>query len=181
MKVSIVGSGYVGKATGLELMSIKHQVIFHDIEQSRVEQLSKDGYKSTTDVNQAVIDTDVTYIAVPTPTVDGKIDLSYIAAAAEAIGNALKDKGNYHLIVVRSTIVPTTTENLVKPLLEKASGKICGKDFGLCYNPEFITEFDKTTSDKDLKMWYDRNKGEYAETLRVIIGEFDKKSGDVLE
>lgn len=181
MKISIVGSGYVGKGTGVELASINHDVIFVDVDEARVKDLVKAGYNATVNVNDAVQNSDVTYIAVPTPTVDSKIDLSYIATASESVGNALKGKKGYHLIVVRSTVVPTTTENLVIPILEKASGKKCGNEFGVCNNPEFITEFDKTTADSELKDWYMKNKGNYAESLRMIIGEFDKRSGDMLE
>jgi UDPglucose 6-dehydrogenase len=180
-RVSIIGSGYVGRETGLELESIGHEVIFHDIDKNRLQLLKSEGHNITEDVNEAVQNTDVTYITVNTPTIDNRIDLSQVAAASESVGKALKNKKVYHLIVVRSTVVPTTTENLVKPILEKASGKICGKDFGLCNNPEFITEFDRTTSDKELREWYVKNRENYAEALRMIIGEFDKKSGDMLE
>ena len=105
----------------------------------------------------------------------GEIDLSYVKGAAESIGKALSEKGAYHLVVVKSTVVPRTTEDVVIPILEKYSGKKAGEDFGVCMNPEFLTEIAGTwSSDKDF------NKDFFSED-RIVIGEYDKRSGDVLE
>ncbi len=98
---------------------------------------------------------------------DGSIDLKYIESAAGNIGKALKKKVSYHVTIIKSTVVPGTTQNTVKPLLEKESGKVAGKDFGLCMNPEFL-----------------RQGSAFQDTInaeRVVIGSFDKYSGDVLE
>ena len=90
---------------------------------------------------KAVLNTDMTFVAVGTPSKpDGSIDLKYIESVSHDIGKALKQKNSYHVVVVKSTVVPGTTQNTVKPILEKESKKTCGKDFGLCMNPEFLRQ-----------------------------------------
>ena len=122
-------------------------------------------------VNQtekAVFETDLTFVTVGTPSKpDGSIDLKYIESAARDIGKALNQKNDYHVVIVKSTVVPGTTQNTVKPILEKESKKKCGVDFGLCMNPEFL-----------------RQGSAFQDTVnadRVVIGSYDKRSGDVLE
>ena len=98
---------------------------------------------------------------------DRSIDLSFIESTAREIGEALKKKDKYHLVVVRSTVVPGTARNLVGKLITEVSGKEPGKDFGLCMQPEFLAE-GKSIED----------------TLhpdRIVIGEFDEKSGSMLQ
>jgi UDPglucose 6-dehydrogenase len=91
------------------------------------------------DVETAVHKTGITFVVVPTPSnAEGAFSLEHVCAAIEPIGGALRDKQEYHLVVVTSTVLPGSTEYVVKPLLERASGKRCGSDFGLCYSPEFI-------------------------------------------
>jgi UDPglucose 6-dehydrogenase len=122
-------------------------------------------------VNQtekAVFETDLTFDAVGTPSRrDGSIDLQFIETSTRGIGKALNQKSTYHVIVIKSTVTPGTTQNIVKPILEKESKKKCGSDFGLCMNPEFL-----------------RQGSAFEDTLhtdRIVIGEYDKKSGDTLE
>ena len=108
-------------------------------------------------------------MAVGTPSKpDGSIDLRFIESSAHDIGKALKQKDTtYHVVTVKSTVVPGTTQNLVKPILEKASKRKCGKNFGLCMNPEFL-----------------RQGSAFQDTLhadRVVIGSYDKKAGDTVE
>ncbi len=94
---------------------------------------------ATGDYAQAVQVSEATFIIVPTPSEDhGGFSLKYVRQAAQKIGRALKNKSGYHLVVLSSTVLPGSTELGVKPFLEEASGKKCGKDFGLCYSPEFI-------------------------------------------
>ncbi len=117
---------------------------------------------------EAVLNSDICFIAVGTPSlVSGEADLSLVKDTAIAIGKALKKKDKYSVIVARSTIVPGTTRNVIVPLLEEYSGKKAGKDFGVCMSPEFLRQGAavKDTSDPD----------------SVVIGEFDKRSGDFLE
>jgi UDPglucose 6-dehydrogenase len=111
--------------------------------------------------------TDLTFIIVPTPSeADGAFSLRYVLAAGESIGQALRKKNKYHIVALSSTVMPGSTGGILLPLLERASGKRCGDDFGLCYNPEFIALgsviHDMTHPDM------------------VLIGEYDARSGDVL-
>jgi len=186
--VSIVGTGYVGLCTAVGFASKGYKVIAstHDPEKASLindgippfyephleellQKAVKDGYlRCVLNREEAILNTDVTFIAVGTPSEsDGSIDLRYIKGSAQEIGIALKKKETYHLVVVKSTVVPSTTENVVKPTIENHSGKRCGIDFGLCMNPEFL-----------------REGSALHDTLhpdRIIIGEYDKKSGNVLE
>lgn len=159
MRVSIIGTGYVGLVSGVCFAEKGHEVICVDVDQSKVDQINQgvspfyepglnellernihSGLKATTDFRQAILDTELSLIAVGTP-FDGKeVDLTYVKQVAQQIGEALKDKSTYHLVVVKSTVVPGTTDQVVLPILEAASGKKAGVDFGVGMNPEFLTE-----------------------------------------
>jgi len=168
MKISIIGSGWVGMAIGGGLSELGNEVIFHDI-------VDKDLQNFTKDINYAIENSDISFICVPTPTnEDGEIDLSYIKDAAKNIGTILAEKDNYHVIVVKSTVVPGTTEKVVIPILEKYTGKKAG-EFGICMNPEFLTEISGTWSTDE------NTKKDFFTEDRIVIGEYDKRSGDVLE
>ncbi len=117
---------------------------------------------------KAVLKTDISFIAVGTPpNSDGSVNLKFIKETSKEIGQALKEKKNSHLVVVKSTVPPGTTEKLVKKNIERQSGKICGEHFLLCFNPEFLREGNAI---------YDTLHPDY-----IAIGEHDKKSGDTLE
>ncbi|MFX0037488.1 MAG: UDP-glucose dehydrogenase family protein, partial [Candidatus Hermodarchaeota archaeon] len=117
---------------------------------------------------KSVLETDISMITQGTPMREDKsINLGYIESTAREVGKALKQKDSYHLVVVRSTVVPGTTRNLVGKLITEASGKVPGKDFGLCMQPEFLAEGSSVS-----------------DTLhpdRIVIGEFDEKSGSMLQ
>jgi UDPglucose 6-dehydrogenase len=122
---------------------------------------------ATTDIRFAVNNSDITFILVPTPSEKhGGFSTKYAEEAARNIGVALKDKNGFHIVVLTSTVMPGSTETIIKPILEKASNKKCGVDFGLCYNPEFIA---LGSVIRDL-----------ASPDAVLIGESDEKSGDIL-
>ncbi|RLI76566.1 UDP-glucose 6-dehydrogenase [Archaeoglobales archaeon] len=159
MKVSIVGSGYVGIVTGIGFAELNNEVIFIDIDKDKVEKINsakpplyekgleelmkknRDKYVATSDYKRAIEYTDVTFICVGTPSKkDGSIDLKFIKSAAVEIGKALKDKGDFHVVVVKSTVVPGTTEDVIKPTIEEKSKKKSFEDFGLAVNPEFLRE-----------------------------------------
>jgi len=94
---------------------------------------------ATTEVGDAVRDADMTFVVVGTPSeADGSFSLRYVLPACEAIGDALREKSAYHVVVLTSTVLPGATGGAVRAALEEASGKRCGVDFGLCYSPEFI-------------------------------------------
>jgi len=168
-KISIIGSGWVGTAIGKGFTEMGYEVIFYDV-------VDKDLLNFTKDINHAIENSDVSFICVPTPTTSDEIDLSYVKEATKNIGKILANKDGYHLVVVKSTVVPKTTENVVIPILEKYSGKKAREgEIGVCMNPEFLTEIEHSwTEDNGFKKDFFRED-------RIVIGEYDKKSGDVLE
>lgn len=174
MKISIIGSGWVGENTGKGLINLGHEVTFHDISNERVEELKDEGLKATESLERAVLNTEVSFICVPTPTKDGSIDLDYLKSASRKIGSHLKEKEGYHLVVVKSTVVPGTTGGLVIPEIEEESGKNAGDGFGVCMNPEFMTEIsDSWTGEEGFEKGFSSD--------RIVIGQYDDKSGDKLE
>ena len=187
-RVSIAGTGYVGLSLAVAFAMKGYQVITltHDPEKVTIinkgispfyepvlqENLKKvvgnKSLKCALDREEGILNTDVTFIGAGTPSrPDGSINLEYIEKSAGEIGAVLKKKKSYHLIVVKSTVVPGTTENTVKPTIENHSGKRCGAEFGLCMNPEFLREG---------AALHDTLKPD-----RIVIGEYDQKSGDILE
>src|SRR5215472_12156178 len=122
---------------------------------------------ATRDIAEAVKDSDITFIVVATPSEPGGgFSLQYAVPACEAIGRALAFKKSFHLVVMTSTVMPGSTGGPVLAALERSSGKRCGKDFGLCYNPEFIA------LGTVIRDFY------YPDFL--LIGESDARSGDLL-
>ncbi len=139
------------------------QEMIDDIKQNNPELL-----QCLTDSVKAVLETDISMITQGTPMREDKsIDLSFIESTAKEIGEVIKKKDKYHLVVVRSTVVPGTTRNLVGEIISKASGKEPGKDYGLCMQPEFLAE--------------GRSIEDTLHPDRIIIGEFDEKSGAMLQ
>jgi len=175
MKISVIGSGVVGTEIGRGLKKLGHGVIFFDISEKRLKELERNGLTVSRDMNYAVKNSEVSFISVPTPTKKGKIDLSFVKSAVKSVARCLRNKGGYHLIVIKSTILPLTTEKHLIPLIEKYSGKKIGSDIGVCVNPEFLTEIHKTWTDNSsfARSFFNED--------RIVIGELDKKSGDILE
>ena len=171
MKISIIGSGFVGTTIGRGLIELGNEVIFYDV-------VDKDlpNFTFTKDINHAIENSDISFICVPTPTTPEGIDLSSIKEAAKNIGKVLATKNEYHLVVVKSTVVPETTENVVIPILEKYSGKKAGSEIGACMNPEFLTEISGSWSKVE-----EGTKKDFFTEDRIVIGEYDKRSGDILE
>ena len=159
MELSIVGSGYVGTTIAACFADLGHSVVNVDIDEEVVtaindgrapihepgldELLSEHGGESlvaTTDYD-AVRETDVTFLALPTPSnSDGSINLSAMEAGARSLGEALAGKADRHLVVVKSTVVPTTTEEVIGPAVAEASGRTLGEGFDIAMNPEFLRE-----------------------------------------
>ena len=160
-RVSVFGLGYVGSVTAACLASKGHSVIGVDLSPSKVEQLSagcspivEPGMKelvelahnasrlsATTDSAAAVLQTDISFLCVGTPSLrSGKLDLGHVEPVCRGIGKVLKSKDAFHLVVLRSTVLPGTAESIVIPALEQSSGKRMGRDFGVCVNPEFMRE-----------------------------------------
>ena len=100
---------------------------------------SKERIRATRSHEEAILNSDLTFVIVPTPSDDrGAFSLQYAAWAFKEIGRALAKKKEYHVVVLTSTVLPGAMRYGLLPILEKASGKVCGRDFGLCYSPEFI-------------------------------------------
>ncbi|MDO8452288.1 MAG: hypothetical protein Q7S79_00900 [bacterium] len=169
LSVCIVGPGVVGQATGKVLAEKGITVGFLGIIQEQIENLRSEGYNAFTkeEILNGSYNFDITMFTVPTLTVNGVIDLSILERASADLGKRLKHFKKYHLVVVKSTVLPGTTENLVVPTIEKYSGKKLGKDFGVCMNPEYLRQ--ETAYEDTLTPWM------------ILIGEYDKKSGDLLE
>lgn len=186
MRVAVIGAGYVGLVTGACLADQGHEVIVVDLDPGKVNAVNAGRapihepglpqllsrvagrtLRGTTDLTAAVSGSEVVLIAVGTPSRDGAIDLSAVEAASRAVGGALRGAAGYTVVVVRSTVVPGTTDGLVREALEAGSGKIAGRDFGLGMNPEFLTE--GTALD------------DFQSQDRIVIGVLDQRSGEVLE
>jgi len=160
MRVSVIGTGYVGLVTGVGLAEQGHQVVCVDSDPEKIAKIQRGEVPfferglegllrstlgtrldATTDLRRAVLETELSLIAVGTPSREGgEIDLSSVEAVARQVGEVLRDKPAYHVVVVKSTVVPGTTEDVVLPLLEQAAAKRAGRDFGVGMNPEFLTE-----------------------------------------
>ncbi|MBA1198985.1 UDP-glucose/GDP-mannose dehydrogenase family protein [Pseudomonas plecoglossicida] len=187
MNISIFGLGYVGAVCAGCLSARGHHVLGVDVSQAKIdlinqgkspivepglEQLLQDGVnqgrlRGTTDVQAAVLATDLSLLCVGTPSKkNGDLDLVYMEAVCREIGTVLRDKQSRHTVVVRSTVLPGTVKNVVIPILEQYSGKKAGTDFGVAVNPEFLRE---STAIKD-----------YDFPAMTVIGELDTQSGDLL-
>ncbi len=161
LSISVFGLGYVGSVSAACFASMGHKVIGVDVNPAKVEmvesgrspiieasmnELVAEGNRAcrlhaTTDLIAAVLESDVSFVCVGTPSLrSGKLDLSHVEKVAREIGAALKQKKSTHTFVLRSTVLPGTTESIVLPMLEQASGRRAGIDFTVAYNPEFMRE-----------------------------------------
>jgi len=140
MTVAIIGSGVVGTATGFGLQGVGHRVVFCDLDPERLAMLRSRGFMAMEcgELPLEEPNVDAYLISVPTPTAEGRVDLTYLREAAAAVGCALSQHEGHPVVVVRSTVPPGTTEDVVIPVLEGRSGRTAGRDFGMCMNPEFL-------------------------------------------
>jgi UDPglucose 6-dehydrogenase len=186
MKISIIGLGKLGAPMAAVLAHKGHAVIGVDVNPAYVAAI-QDGRPSvqetglaemiranrsrlsaTLDCEEAVQASDVTFIMVPTPSnPDGRFSMRYVLSAAERIGAALRKKADWHLVTLSSTVMPGSTGGRLAATLEAHSGKKCGQDFGLCYNPEFIALGSVIHDMLNPDM--------------ILIGESDERSGALLE
>ena len=186
-RIAIVGAGYVGLSTAVCFASRGYQVIATTHNEENVRRINAGEapfhepglndalrrcvqsklLRAESDREKAVLQTDMSFITVATPDQpDGTIDRRYVIRASEDIGRALREKNAYHLVVVKSTVTPGTTREVLKLALERTSHLTAGRDFGLCMNPEFL-----------------RQGSAMHDTLhpdRVVIGEYDRRSGKAL-
>jgi len=183
---SVIGLGKLGASMMAGMASRGLSLVGVDISQTAVDAVNggcapvletdlditikkyKSNIHATTSFEEAVFETDISFVIVPTPSdSNGAFSLTYVKEAFTEIGKALKRKNTYHTVVVTSTVLPGSCRYGLLPVLEKESGKKCGNDFGLCYNPEFIA---LGSVIKDFL-----NPDFY------LLGQFDERSGDALE
>ena len=186
MRISVVGLGKLGAVLAAVLAEKDFHVVGVDLDQARVAAVNsgatpveepgldalikknRQRLSATADCQEAVASTDVTFIVVPTPSEEsGGFSLKHVLKTVEQIGLGLRRKTGFHLVVLSSTVLPGSMDGEVRPLLETVSGKVCGRDFGLCYNPDFIA---LGTVIRD-----------FCNPDLVLIGEWDERSGRILE
>jgi UDPglucose 6-dehydrogenase len=164
-KISIIGSGVVGTATGKGFCKLGHDVYFHDISKSKLLALKEQGYNVEESMKDVISKTEISFICVSASTDDnnGKQDLSHLTSVLHEIAEAIKDSDKYHLLVFRTTLLPGTTRNLIIYYLENNSPAKRGKDYDVSYNPEFLRQ-NKALDD-------------FIGAYRVVIGE-DSERGN---
>ena len=187
MKISVFGLGYVGCVSAACLAARGHEVVGVDVNPAKVDLIARGNapvveerigeltaevvasgaLRATTDVAEAIAATDVSLICVGTPSApNGSLSTTYLERVTEQIGQALAGTDRRHTVVFRSTMLPGTCLDLLVPILEKASGKTAGVDFGVAVNPEFLRE------GSSVRDFFDPPK--------TVIGELDAASGDTV-
>jgi len=187
MRVSIFGLGYVGTVSAGCLAKDGHEVVGVDPASAKVELINRGQtpiiesdigeiiertvkdkrLRATTDIAAAFNNSDLSIICVGTPSLaNGGLDLGYVQRVCEQIGEQLRNKKTFHIVVVRSTMLPGSMRGVVIPTLEKFSGKTAGKDFGVCINPEFLREGTAVF--------------DFYHPPKTVIGEIDTRSGDTM-
>lgn len=185
MRIAVIGSGYVGLVSGTCLAHLGHQVACVDLDPERVRAIKNstppfyepglsdllkkvlaDGRLTvSTDVLRPVATSDLTILAVGTPCRDGDIDLSFLRQAAAEVGQGMRENPAYHVVAVKSTVVPGTTDGVVRSTIQEASGRTTAQ-FGLCMNPEFLREGSAVS--------------DFLEPDRIVIGQSDERAGQPL-
>ena len=184
--ISIIGLGKLGASMAAAMADRGFHVIGVDVSKAAVDNLNagkapvqetnlqdyidrnRTRLSATLSHRDAIMQSDITFVIVPTPSdKNGAFSIKYAATAFAAIGKALKEKKGYHTVVLTSTVLPGSTRYGLLSVLERESGKVCGKDFGLCYSPEFIALG---------SVIHDFLNPDF-----LLVGEFDKKSGEILE
>ncbi len=185
MRIAIFGLGYVGCVSAACLAGEGHRVVGVDVNPLKVETINAGrspiieaqvddlirqavaagNLRATADATEAVLDADVSFVCVGTPSNEnGSLDLRYIRNVAREIGQALAGRDAYHVVAVRSTVLPGTIAGEIIPLLEETSGCRAGVDFGVCSNPEFLREGSAVA--------------DFRRPPFTLIGQWDERSGD---
>jgi len=187
LRISVFGLGYVGTVSAGCLAADGHAVVGVDVSIDKVAainagtspivepgiaQLIADGHqhgalRATTSAVEAIQASDVSLVCVGTPSnLNGSLDLRYVQRVCEEIGAALRGKTSPHLVVMRSTMLPGTTETLAIPALEESSQTAAGRNWTVCYNPEFLREGSSVH--------------DFYNPPKIVIGEASPESGDPL-
>jgi UDPglucose 6-dehydrogenase len=185
-RYSVVGLGKLGASMAVAIASRGFEVAGVDVNRCAVDALNHGKppvqetdlerllqqnltrLRATSDFDDAIHNSEVTFVVVPTPSDEcGSFSISYVEDALREIGQSLADKTDYHLVVVTSTVLPGATRYGLIPVIEQASGKVCGRDFGVCYSPEFIA-LGSVIRD-------------FLNPDFTLIGEFDARAGEALQ
>lgn len=185
MKIAVIGTGYVGLVSGVCLAAKGHDVICVDVDEAKVDKINRgeppiyelgletllkqtigNRLRASTDLRSAVTESELSLIAVGTPFDGSAIDVSYIRQVAREIGAALRECPGYHMVAVKSTVVPGTTDDVVLPILERESSKKAGVHFGVGMNPEFLREGDAIS--------------DFMNPDRIVVGGNDEQARDML-
>ena len=183
--LSIIGCGYVGCVTGVCFADMGHKVTIVDIDSCKVDSINegrspiyelgledlilknRNRIQGTTDFQAAIRETDITFVAVGTPSnADNSINLTYVFNACKGIAEILREKDSFHTVIIKSTVFPGTTDTQVRQILEEHSGKKAGIDFGIGTNPEFLREGNAIQ--------------DFLSPDRVVIGADDPRTADIL-
>jgi len=182
MRITVVGTGYVGLVTGACLAHTGHDVTCIDTQPERVAAVNQGQppfhepglaeimstalrhgrLRASASTAEAVAASDITILAVGTPSREGAIDLSALSAAAAAVGRGLSGCSSYHVVVVKSTVVPGTTDTVVRGIIERTCG-LAASSFGIAMNPEFLREGSAVA--------------DFMDPDRIVIGQWDERSG----
>jgi GDP-mannose 6-dehydrogenase len=187
MNISVFGLGYVGTVVGACLARQGHHVVGVDVDGAKVAQLNSGAapvhepglselvaeavhagrLRATVSEHEAASQTDLSLICVGTPGLpNDDVNLQYLLRCCEQLGQELGRKSGYHVVVFRSTVLAGTTRRSLIPALEAASGRKCGLDFGVCFNPEFLREGSAVS--------------DYFIPAQTVIGEFDARSAEAV-
>lgn len=187
MDISVFGMGYVGAVTGACLAEMGHRVIGVDVDPFKVETINNGhspiveeliggliaqtvaagAFRATTSAAEAVAASTMSIVCVGTPsTPGGGLDTKYVQRVCEEIGAALAKKSEYHLVVIRSTVLPGAVENIAAPALEKHAGRPLGDAIGLCFHPEFLREGSSVN--------------DFRRPPKIVIGANDDRAADTL-
>ncbi|UCE92138.1 MAG: UDP-glucose/GDP-mannose dehydrogenase family protein [Methanobacteriota archaeon] len=187
MRICVIGAGYVGLATAVMFAKLGHKVVCADVDERRVRDIQagrspfyepplekelgkfvrSGALTASTDSRAPARDSKFIFICVQTPSLSsGRIDLRPLKAASRVVAKTLASSKEYKVVVVKSTVVPSTTVSVVRQILEGGSGKTAGEDFGLCMNPEFLQEGSALRDSM--------------KPSRVVVGAIDRRSGDAL-
>lgn len=188
MNITVLGLGYVGCISAACLAQQGHRVFGVDVNPIKVDLINQgkspiverqvgdiirevvdaNRLSATTDINLGLTQSDVSLICVGTPSQEnGSLDLTYIQKVSRDVGRALRQYNAYHVVAVRSTMLPGSLESTILPLIEEESGKQIGQDFGLCVNPEFLREGSAVD--------------DYYHPPFTLIGAWDQYSSEVME
>ena len=166
-RIGIIGAGVVGTATGKGLSALGHYLTFYDISRERIDYLKSEGHNVVRSVKEIVSQNDISFVCVNTPTKGGRQDLSQLLSVLVELAKAIDSVRTYHLVVFRSSTVPGTMRDVVTDYLDRHCSRIRGRDYNICYNPEFLRQ--------------NRALQDFLTPDRVVIGEDIEGSSDDLK